>query len=216
MDCSVGHVTLAPNTPAVHACASVCLATQSCRLYCLNFRPTGNECFIFSALVTQNWKGDPDSSVTFDVCYSTWYHSGDITHLVSSTAASSILQHSTTGDKAVDGFSCRQVPHQCFHSYVRSGAKSWWRADLGIPRSVSRLLVFTRNDGNQAAHFSNIIITLGNSTLTGQNPVFASLDSGVTGQMMDFIVTTPMIGRYLEFITSPQLFLVICEVKIIS
>ncbi|KAK4318339.1 hypothetical protein Pmani_010637 [Petrolisthes manimaculis] len=40
MDCSVGHVTLAPNTPAVHACASVCLATQSCRLYCLNFRPT--------------------------------------------------------------------------------------------------------------------------------------------------------------------------------
>ncbi|KAK4307131.1 hypothetical protein Pmani_021090 [Petrolisthes manimaculis] len=42
MDCSGGHVTLAPNTPAVHACASLCLTTKSCRLYCLNFRPTGD------------------------------------------------------------------------------------------------------------------------------------------------------------------------------
>ncbi|KAK4307132.1 hypothetical protein Pmani_021091 [Petrolisthes manimaculis] len=165
---------------------------------------------------TQNWKGDPDSSVTFDICYSTWYHSGDITHLVSSTAYSTTYESYTTGDKAVDGFSCRAFHHHCFHSDTSDEAEPWWRADLGTPRSVSRLLVFPRNDGSDVTHFSNVVITLGNSTITGHNPTFATIDSGVTGQMMDFIVKTPMIGRYLGFYTREELYLLICEVKIIS
>ncbi|KAK3873508.1 hypothetical protein Pcinc_021476 [Petrolisthes cinctipes] len=216
MDCSLNHITLAPNIPAVHACASVCLTTNSCRLYCLRFRLTGNECLIFSALVTENWNGDPASSVTFDVCYSTWYHSGDITNSVSETSVSSIYEQYTTGDKAVDGFICRQFHQHCFHSDASDNDPSWWRADLGAPRSVTRIMVFPRNDGSSITHFSNVVITLGNSSVSRENPIFAQIDRGIAGQMMDFTVTTPMIGRYLEFKTDDELNLVICEVKIIS
>ncbi|KAK3872474.1 hypothetical protein Pcinc_022447 [Petrolisthes cinctipes] len=216
MDCILNQFTLPPNIPAVHGCASICLITNSCRLYCLRLKFTGNECSIFSALVTQKWNGDPASSVTFDVCYSTWYHSNDITHFVSQTSGSTIYEPYTTSDKAVDGFSCKSFHHYCFHSDARETDPSWWRADLGAPRSVTRIMVFPRNDGSPVTHYSNVVITLGNSPVYTGNPQFAQTGTGATGQMMDFTVTTPMIGRYLEFKTDATLYLLICEVKIIS
>ncbi|KAK4315228.1 hypothetical protein Pmani_013534 [Petrolisthes manimaculis] len=216
MDCFLGQVPLTPNIPAVHGCASLCLTTDSCRLYCLRFKVTGNECLMFSAIVTQNWNGDPALNVTFDVCYSTWYHSGDITDLVIGTSGSSMYEPFTTPDKAVDGFICKAFTYYCFHSDATPTEPSWWRADLGAPRSVSTIMVFPRNDGFDVPHFNNVFITLGNSPAYSDNPIFAHVLQGTYGEVMEFTVTSPMIGRYLEFKTDSTLYLLICEVKIIS
>ncbi|KAK3887918.1 hypothetical protein Pcinc_008001 [Petrolisthes cinctipes] len=213
MRCSLDQFTLAHNIPAVHACASVCLTTNSCRLYCLRLRLTGNECWTFSAVVNENWNGDPASSVTFDVCYSTWYHSGDITHFVSGISVSSKQYPINSGDKAVDGFGCEHHNEWCFHSETYEDDPSWWKADLGAPRSVTTIMVYPSH-----SHMVEFTITLGNSSDSSENPIFAqNLVESTTGEIMNFTVTTPMIGRYLEFKTNDNdQYLMICEVKIFS
>ncbi|KAK3875564.1 hypothetical protein Pcinc_019556 [Petrolisthes cinctipes] len=208
LECILDSVTLADTSPAIHACALLCLLNKACQLYCLRDR----ECWTFTAMVTGTWKGDSASTVTYDICYSTWYHSNDITHFVIGTSASSIYNPLSTPDKAVNGFICKW---DCFHSNEQNGM-SWWRADLGAPRSVSTIQVQTRRDGYWRSNFHHVIITLGNSS-DYVNPVFDTYPYKATsGELLTFTPSTPIIGRYLQFDTNDNVHLSFSEIKIIS
>lgn len=164
----------------------------------------GNVCTLNSALVNSRWPGgDPGDTIypgvlTFDVCYTTTWSFDDMTQYIVSVDSSSIFDSNFPATNAVNGFSCDGPLFYCFIGNL-ADPQGWWTADLGSPRRVTTVRIWTRADSHINPMFNYVHISLGNNS-DYNNDVFDTFPSvpDIAGSLVTFTASPPVTGQYLK------------------
>ncbi|XP_071517344.1 uncharacterized protein [Panulirus ornatus] len=196
--CTLRSVRLA--MPTIRACAALCHLETNCKLYCLK----DDVCTLSSALVNIRYPGgDPNDPIytgvlTYDRCYSTTWSFSDVTQYIQSVDSSSIFDPDFPAVDAVNGFYCYGPLFYCFIGNL-ADPRGWWTADLGAPRRVSTVRVWTRADNHLHPMFNYVDISLGNSS-DYNNPVFDTFpaEPPTSGMIVTFTASPPVTGQYLK------------------
>ncbi|KAK4294222.1 hypothetical protein Pmani_033132 [Petrolisthes manimaculis] len=197
--------------PTLQVCASFCSLNNDCNLFCMN----GTVCSLYNAKVSTWWSGvTPGITVSYDVCYTTWYLENNLTPFIALTTASAPLSIHRDKQFLANGFMCLNMDHFCYISQRVSFP--YWRADLGAFRRVTLIIIITRP--GTLSQFEMIEISLGNSS-DYNNPLFASY-TGPAPPMsnINFQPQNPVTGRYLQVQSKLPIStnMAMCDIQIFS
>lgn len=180
---------------------------------------TDSECYLYSRKVAEHWAGtNAPGAVTFTSCFTSWVNQFRIipvavdqtTAYYSNTAGTGPLNH--TAELAINGYIGISYVHCSITKYI---SNPWWWADLGTSKTVSKVVVHSRQD--YTGQFNSILIRLGDSLIHEENPPFAlSIGPPPSTRLVSFEPNRPRRGRYLSIHSRTHDHLSMCDVEILS
>ncbi|KAK8728000.1 hypothetical protein OTU49_009330, partial [Cherax quadricarinatus] len=190
------------------ACGSLCLQ-YNCTLFCLQ----DGGCELYSARVSWHYTGMGATPST-SVCYSSWGSTNDAAHTATITTTNASSPNNT-GNTAVNGFYCFDVPHFCYHSIQSS--QPWWVAVLTTSRQVTSVRIQTRRQPIGTSRFQDVEVRVGHDTQNLSNNKLLGFYNGLAlpGEVVIFRAIPYITGTVVSLQSTVFGYLCVCDVQVL-